>query len=56
MTLKRIETSLPGVLIIEPDIFKDPRGFFLETYHIGKYAEIGINHTFVQDNRSHSRT
>ena len=56
MSLKRIETSLPGVFIIEPNIFKDPRGFFLETYHIGKYAEIGINQAFVQDNRSHSRT
>lgn len=49
-----IETSLPGVILVEPDLFTDPRGFFMETYHSGKYAEGGIDRTFVQDNYSHS--
>jgi dTDP-4-dehydrorhamnose 3,5-epimerase len=55
MTLKRIETALAGVLIIELDVFQDPRGFFLETHHQQKYTQLGIPETFVQDNHSHSR-
>ena len=55
MTLKCTEKSLPGVLQIEPMVFEDDRGFFLETYHAGKYADAGLNQTFVQDNHSHSR-
>jgi dTDP-4-dehydrorhamnose 3,5-epimerase len=47
-------TALPGVLLIEPDVFRDPRGFFLETWHERKYAEAGIIGPFVQDNHSHS--
>ena len=47
-------TSLKEVLIIEPRVFKDDRGFFKETYHQEKYQEAGINHTFVQNNQSHS--
>ena len=47
-------TGLPGVLLIEPDVFKDARGFFLETYHERKYAEGGIPGPFVQDNPSYS--
>lgn len=54
MAPKFIETHLPGVLLIEPDVFKDERGFFLETYHQPRYAEGGIDRVFVQDNRSHS--
>lgn len=50
-----IETALPGVLIFEPRVFADARGFFLETYHAGRYAEAGIDATFVQDNHSLSR-
>ncbi len=49
-----IETSLPGVLIIEPQVFADGRGFFLETYHAGRYAEAGLPERFVQDNHSRS--
>jgi dTDP-4-dehydrorhamnose 3,5-epimerase len=50
-----IETQLPDVLLIEPNVFGDHRGFFLETYHDIRYREAGISATFVQDNHSHSR-
>jgi len=49
------ETVLPGVLIIEPVVFQDSRGYFMETYHWGKYADNGLNQTFVQDNMSYSQ-
>ena len=49
-----LQTSLPGVVIIEPDVYRDGRGFFLETYHREKYIEAGIPQTFVQDNYSRS--
>ena len=49
-----LQTSLSGVVIIEPDVFRDGRGFFLETYHREKYVEAGIPLTFVQDNYSRS--
>lgn len=46
------ELALPGVLRIEPVVFRDSRGFFLETYHADKYAAAGIPESFVQDNHS----
>ena len=49
------ETSLPGVLVVEPTVFGDARGFFLERYHAARYAEAGIAGSFVQDNHSRSR-
>jgi dTDP-4-dehydrorhamnose 3,5-epimerase len=49
-----VATSLPDVLVIEPDVYKDVRGFFLETYHAAKYAASGIALPFVQDNHSRS--
>ncbi len=52
--MKVIETELPGVLIVEPRVFRDPRGFFLETFHARRYEEAGIHGTFVQDNHSRS--
>ncbi len=52
--MKAILTELPGVLIVEPDVHRDPRGFFLETYHQRKYAEVGVVGPLVQDNHSHS--
>lgn len=52
--MKFIETKLHGVVIVEPAVFEDPRGYFLETYHAGKYAAGGIRGPFVQDNFSHS--
>jgi dTDP-4-dehydrorhamnose 3,5-epimerase len=47
-------TALPGVILIEPDVFKDARGYFLESYHEEKYLRGGIPGRFVQDNHSHS--
>ena len=47
-------TTIPDVLIIEPDVFTDERGFFMETYHEKRYREMGIDVTFVQDNLSYS--
>jgi dTDP-4-dehydrorhamnose 3,5-epimerase len=49
-----VQTDLPGVLVIEPDVYQDPRGFFLETYHAAKYRDGGIAAPFVQDNHSRS--
>jgi len=53
-TMKVIETSIQGVLIIEPKLFGDARGFFLETFQEQRYAERGIGRRFVQDNLSRS--
>ncbi|MFG0805427.1 dTDP-4-dehydrorhamnose 3,5-epimerase [Pseudomonas fluvialis] len=52
--MKVLETVLPGVLIIEPKVFGDARGFFLESYQAERYRQLGIAHTFVQDNHSRS--
>jgi len=52
--MKFLSTDLPGVVLIEPDVYRDKRGFFLETYHAGKYRAAGIDGIFVQDNHSHS--
>ena len=49
-----ITTSIEGVLIIEPEIFEDSRGFFMETYNRNRYFKCGINTVFVQDNLSYS--
>lgn len=48
------QTTLPGVLVVEPRVFGDERGFFLERYHADRYAEAGIDARFVQDNHSRS--
>ncbi len=50
--MKLIETSLPGVLVFEPQVFGDARGFFMETYSARTFAEFGIADAFVQDNHS----
>lgn len=50
--MKKIETKLPGVVIIEPDIHGDHRGYFIETYSTKNFHEMGIDTTFVQDNMS----
>ncbi len=52
--MKFLQTELEGVLVVEPDVHRDDRGFFLESYHVGKYAEGGIDAVFVQDNHSKS--
>ena len=49
------QTTLPGVLLIEPRVFADDRGAFMERYHAGRYAEAGVDAAFVQDNWSRSR-
>lgn len=48
------ETSLPGVLVIEPKVLADERGFFMETYHSARFRAFGIGAEFVQDNHSRS--
>jgi dTDP-4-dehydrorhamnose 3,5-epimerase len=50
-----IPTKIPGVLIIEPKVFHDDRGFFLETYQVQRYAGHTLPNVFVQDNISRSR-
>jgi dTDP-4-dehydrorhamnose 3,5-epimerase len=47
-------TPLPGVILVEPDVHRDARGYFLETWHADKYRAAGIDATFVQDNASRS--
>ncbi|MCM2314552.1 MAG: dTDP-4-dehydrorhamnose 3,5-epimerase [Thermoanaerobaculia bacterium] len=49
-----VETALPGVLIVEPRVFGDDRGFFMEVYHAARFTEAGIGDSFVQDNHSRS--
>jgi len=53
--MKVMETQLAGVLIIEPKVFGDARGFFKETFQAERYREAGIEYTFVQDNYSRSQ-
>lgn len=52
--MKVLTARLKGVLIIEPRVFEDNRGFFMETYHQKRYRAEGMNCIFVQDNLSHS--
>jgi dTDP-4-dehydrorhamnose 3,5-epimerase len=52
--MKIIQTDLSEVFIIEPDVFRDQRGCFLETWQKERYEQIGIEHEFVQDNVSYS--
>jgi dTDP-4-dehydrorhamnose 3,5-epimerase len=53
MTIR--DTSLPGVLLVEPDVHGDARGYFLETWHAARYAAHGLDARFVQDNLSYSQ-
>jgi len=53
--VKIIPTELPGVYIIEPKVFEDERGWFMETYSYKIFQELGISVVFVQDNHSYSR-
>ncbi len=52
--LKRIDTNLPGVYVIEPAVHGDARGYFYESFHAEKYAELGIRARFLQANVSRS--
>ena len=51
---KKIETGIDGLIVIEPTVFPDPRGFFMETYQKNDFAELGVTAEFVQDNHSRS--
>ncbi|HLE52217.1 MAG TPA: dTDP-4-dehydrorhamnose 3,5-epimerase [Anaerolineales bacterium] len=53
--MKFTPTAITDVILIEPDVFGDERGFFIETYHAKRFATAGIRTTFVQDNHSRSR-
>jgi len=52
--LKLIETSLPDVLLLEPKVFGDSRGFFMESWNRQTFTDLGLNLEFVQDNHSRS--
>src|SRR5579864_8592326 len=54
-SFEKFSTSLPGMVILEPRVFGDERGFFLESYNERAFAELGIEEKFVQDNHSSSR-
>jgi dTDP-4-dehydrorhamnose 3,5-epimerase len=53
--VKVTPTALPEVLLIEPKVFGDARGYFFESYSARRYADAGVPATFVQDNVSRSR-
>lgn len=55
MKLKKIETGIEGLYLIEPKVFGDSRGFFMESYNKRDFLEIGITDEFVQDNHSKSK-
>jgi dTDP-4-dehydrorhamnose 3,5-epimerase len=52
--MRSLPTKLAGVLLLEPDVVEDPRGFFLETFSRRRYADAGVADDFVQDNQSRS--
>lgn len=54
MTLRFAPTAIPGVVVVEPHVHRDGRGFLLESYQAEKYRAGGIDAVFVQDNHSHS--
>jgi dTDP-4-dehydrorhamnose 3,5-epimerase len=53
--MKVTETGFPGLKIIEPRVFEDPRGYFFESYNLEKFRDAGIEIHFVQDNQSKSQ-
>jgi len=50
-----VETAIPGVILVEPQVYRDDRGFFLETFQTDAYRAGGIDAVFVQDNHSYSK-
>jgi len=52
--MRVLSTELPDVLVLEPTVHRDARGFFLETYQAERFAKAGITAAFVQDNHSRS--
>jgi len=53
--MKFVQTDIPEVILIEPHVYEDARGFFMETYQARKFAQAGIGYRFVQDNHSRSK-
>jgi dTDP-4-dehydrorhamnose 3,5-epimerase len=51
---RRLETRIEGLVLIEPHVIRDDRGFFFETFRANEYAELGVDVEFVQDNHSRS--
>jgi dTDP-4-dehydrorhamnose 3,5-epimerase len=54
-SMQFLSTDLAGIVVIEPKVFEDERGFFMETYHKPRFVAAGIDVEFVQDNHSRSR-
>jgi dTDP-4-dehydrorhamnose 3,5-epimerase len=52
--MKVKETDIQGLLVLEPKIFKDPRGYFYESFHQGQLEQLGLKYNFIQDNQSRS--
>ena len=52
---KFIETGIEGLVIVEPTVFGDNRGYFMETYNYNEFADAGLDMVFVQDNQSKSQ-
>ena len=52
--MEKVATAIPGFVELRPRVFRDPRGFFMETYHRENFRELGIADDFVQDNHSRS--
>ena len=52
--MKLSPTEIPGVIVLEPVVYQDQRGFFMETWHADRFREAGLDRTFVQDNHSGS--
>lgn len=55
MAFRKLETTIPGLIIIEPDVFGDHRGYFKETYNAPAFKALGLDMVFIQDNLSYSR-
>ena len=55
MNLERLPSKLEDLYYLAPKVFGDQRGFFMETYHLDKYKDLGIQENFVQDNLSKSK-
>ena len=52
---KKVNTSIEGLFIIEPEVYMDNRGYFMETYNKADFEKIGLNYDFVQDNQAKSK-
>ena len=52
--MKVIQTEIPGVVIIEPKVFGDARGWFMESWQVERYAGVGVPERMVQDNQAYS--